>query len=219
MYMKDQVMDSRRYTPEDIEERSLAIIEGLLSPLPYSLEEREVVKRMVHAAGDPDIAHLVRIHPQAISTALSAIYGGKPIFTDVEMVASGINRQLAREFGCSIHCALNEPKAIARSQKENITRAAAAIQHLGTKLSGAIVVIGNAPTALFALLELMDGGILPALIVGMPVGFVGAEESKAELVKRSVPYITVEGTRGGSALSVATMNALLKLAKASKGKA
>jgi precorrin-8X/cobalt-precorrin-8 methylmutase len=174
---------------------------------------------MVHAAGDPDIAHLVRIHPQAISAALSAISGGQPIFTDVEMVASGINRQLAHEFDCSIHCALNEPEVTARSQEENITRAAAAIHHLGTKLSGAIAVIGNAPTALFALLELMDGGILPALTLGMPVGFVGAEESKAELVKRSVPYITVEGTRGGSALSVATMNALLKLAEASKGKA
>jgi precorrin-8X/cobalt-precorrin-8 methylmutase len=207
------------FVPEDIEKHSLEIIEGLLPPLPYSKDEREVVKRIVHAAGDPDIAHLVRIHPQAISAALSAIYDSRPIFTDVKMVASGISRRMAQEFDCSIHCALNEPKAIVRSQEENITRAAAAIHHLGTKLSGAIVVIGNAPTALFALLELMDGGILPALIVGMPVGFVGAEESKAELVKRSIPYITVEGTRGGSALSVAAMNALLKLAEASKGKA
>ena len=209
----------KRYVPEDIEKRSLEIIEGLLPPLPYSLEEREVVKRIVHAAGDPDIAHLVRIHPQAISTALSAIYGGRPIFTDVEMVASGISRRMAQEFGCSIHCALNEPEVTARSQEDNTTRAAAAIRYLGTKLNGAIVVIGNAPTALFALLELMDGGILPALTLGMPVGFVGAEESKAELVKRSIPYITVEGTRGGSTLASAAMNALLKLAKASREKA
>ncbi len=206
------------YVPEDIEKRSLAIIESLLPPLPYSLEECEVVKRMVHAAGDPEIAHLVRIHPQAISAALSAIYDGRPIFTDVEMVASGINRRMAQEFGCSIHCALNEPEVIAKSQEENITRAAVAIRYLGTKLNGAIVVIGNAPTALFTLLELMDGGILPALTLGMPVGFVGAEESKAELIKRNIPYITVEGTRGGSTLGVAAMNALLKLAEAGREK-
>jgi precorrin-8X/cobalt-precorrin-8 methylmutase len=206
------------YTPEDIEKQSLAIIESLLPPLPYSKDEREVVKRMVHAAGDLDIAHLVRIHPQTISTALSAIHGGRPIFTDVEMVASGINRRLAQEFDCSIHCALNEPEVVARSRKDNITRAAAAICHLGTKLNGAIVTIGNAPTALFALLEVMDNGILPALTLGMPVGFVGAEESKAELMKQSIPYITVEGTRGGSTLASAAMNALLKLAKARRKK-
>ena len=153
----------------------------------------------------------------AVSVGIAAIREGKPIFTDVRMVAVGINYHLTQEFGCSVHCALDEPGMMKQAQEEGVTRSAGAIRWLGRKLDGAIVVIGNAPTALLALLDLIDSGdVRPALVVGMPVGFVQAEESKAELTKRDVPYITVEGTRGGSAMAIATVNALLKLAQDKK---
>lgn len=200
-------------TPEQIESLSMQIIESLLPRLECSHEERCVVKRIVHAAGDPEIARLVRFHSRAVSRGIDAIRRGTPISTDVKMVAIGINHQLAEKFGCSIGCPLDEPGVIRQAQEENVTRAAAAMRYLGKDLDGAIVAIGNAPTALFALVDLIDGGdVLPAVIVGTPVGFVGAKESKMELMKRDVPYITVAGTRGGSALAVATVNALLSLA-------
>ena len=202
------------YAPQDIETRSMAIIEDLLPPLDCSEEERQVIKRIVHATGDPQVASRVRLHTNAVSAGIAAIGEGKTIFTDVRMVAVGINHHLAQEFGCSIRCALDEPNMIKQAQEEGITRAATAIHCLGTRLNGAIIAIGNAPTALLALLGLIDGGdVLPALVVGIPVGFVQARESKAELMKRDIPYITIEGTRGGSATAVATVNALLKLAR------
>ena len=202
-----------QHTPEHIESLSMQIIESLLPRLECSHEERCVVKRIVHAAGDPEIARLVRFHSRAIPCGIDAIRGGRPIFTDVKMVAIGINHQLAEEFGCSVSCALDEPGVIEEAQEEGITRSAAAVRHLGKELDDAIVAIGNAPTALSALVSLIDGGdVLPAVVVGMPVGFVGAKESKMELMKRDVPYITVEGNRGGSTLAVATINALLSLA-------
>lgn len=202
------------YTPQAIETRSMAIIEDLLPPLDCSEEERQVIKRIVHATGDPQVASLVRLHPNAVSTGIAAISEGKPIFTDVRMVVAGINHHLAQEFSCSIHCALDEPNVMRQAQEENVTCSAAAVRCLGTRLNGAIVAIGNAPTALLALLDLIgDGGVLPALVVGMPIGFVQARESKTELMKQDIPYVTIEGTRGGSAAAIATVNALLNLAR------
>lgn len=197
-------------SPEEIERQSMEIVERLLPPaLNISAEERLVVKHIVHAGGDSRLASLVRFSPSAISSGLSAIAKGSPIFTDVRMLAAGINRHLAEACRCSIFCALDENKGL----NPDTTRAAAAMRHLGKRLNGAIVAIGNAPTALLALLGLIDNnGVKPALVVGMPVGFVQAKESKDELMKRDIPHITIDGTRGGSALAVATVNALLKIA-------
>jgi len=199
---------------QSIETRSMAIIEDLLPPLGCSEEERQVIKRIVHATGDPQVASLVRLHPNSVSAGIAAIGEGRPIFTDVRMVAVGINHHLAQDFGCSIHCALDEQDVMKQAQEKGTTRAAAAIRGLGSRINGAIIAIGNAPTALLTLLDLTDGGnVLPALIVGMPVGFVQAKESKVELMKRDIPYITIDGNRGGSATAVATVNALLNLAR------
>jgi precorrin-8X/cobalt-precorrin-8 methylmutase len=198
----------------DIEAQSLAIIDKLLPPLRCSNSERQVIKRIVHATGDPKIAKLVKFHPDAIDAGVVAIRAGKVIFTDGMMVAVGINkRQIAREFGCSIHCALDEVDTFRHVEKD-VTRSAAAILTIGPRLNGALVAIGNAPTALLALLNLIDNGISPCLVVGMPVGFIQAEEAKLELTRRSVPYITIIGKRGGSAATAATVNALLHLALA-----
>ncbi|MFC1943838.1 precorrin-8X methylmutase, partial [Chloroflexota bacterium] len=177
-----------------------------------------VTKRVVHASGDPEVARLMKFSPSAISSGLSAMLKGSPIFTDVRMVTVGINTHLAESCGCSLSCAMDEAEGLKQVKREGVTRTAAAMRHLGTRLNGAVVAIGNAPTALQALLDLIDGGeIKPALVVGMPVGFVQAKESKEELMKRDVPYITVVGTRGGSAMAVATVNALLKITVARNG--
>jgi len=203
-------------SPEDIERQSMEIAEKFLQPGPnMSQDERLVVKRIIHASGDYQIAPLIKFSPSAISSGLSVIAKGSTIFTDVQMVAVGINRHLAEACGCLVSCAMDEIKRQEQAKGENTTRAAAAMQCLGKRLDGAIVVVGNAPTALLALLELLDNdGIKPALIVGMPVGFVQAREAKEELMKREVPYITITGTRGGSAMAAATINALLKMAVA-----
>ena len=201
-------------SPEDIEQQSMEIAERFLPPaLNISGEERLVVKRIVHASGDSRVAPLIKFSPSAISSGLSAMARGSPIFTDVQMVAAGINRHLAEACQCSISCAMDETRERKQATELNITRVAAAMRHLGKRLNGAIVAIGNAPTALLALLDLIDHKeIRPALVVGMPVGFVQAKESKDELMKRNVPHITVVGTRGGSAMAVATINALLRIA-------
>jgi precorrin-8X/cobalt-precorrin-8 methylmutase len=197
-------------SPQEIERQSMEIVERLLPPsLKISEDERVIVKHIVHAGGDPQLASLVRFSPSAVSRGLSAIAKGSPVFTDVRMVAAGINRHRAEACGCPVSCALDETEGL----NPGTTRAAAAMVNLGKRLDGAVVAIGNAPTALLALLDLIDNdGVRPALIVGMPVGFVQAKEAKNELMKRKIPYITVTGTRGGSALAVATVNALLQIA-------
>ncbi|MFC1919037.1 precorrin-8X methylmutase [Chloroflexota bacterium] len=196
----------------DIEARSMVKIEELLPGLEYSGQERQVIKRIVHATGDIGIARLVRFHPDAVACGVAAIRAGRPIFTDVRMVVAGLNRHLTRQFGCSVHCALDESKVMKQAVDGNDTRSATAFRSLNTRLNNAMVAIGNAPTALLALVNLIDKGVAPSLVVGMPVGFIQAKESKTELTKRSVPYIVITGRRGGSPAAAATMNALLLLA-------
>lgn len=192
----------------------MAIIDSLLPPLECSDEERQVIKRIVHASGDPEIARLVRFHPDAVRAAIEAIRDGMPIFADVKMVAVGIRRGIAQKFGCVIESVISHPEVVRTAREKGITRGAAAMTCLGSRLDDAVVVIGNAPTALLAVNEMIDSGTAsPALVIGMPVGFVEAAESKAQLMERDVPHITIEGTRGGSAMAVAAMNALLILAE------
>jgi precorrin-8X/cobalt-precorrin-8 methylmutase len=202
---------------EDIERRSMEIIEQLLPPKPrLSGEERAVVKQIIHASGDPQAINCIRFSPAAASGGIHAIQNGSPIFTDVRMVATGINSRMAEACCCPILCALDETEGGNGSARKS-TRVAAAIKYLGRKMNGAVIAIGNAPTALIALVDSIDNdGIKPALVIGMPVGFVQAAESKEALMKRQVPYITVTGTRGGSAMAAATVNALLKLALENK---
>ena len=201
--------------PDQIETRSFEIIAGLLPDLDQSAPEWPIVQRIVHTTGDPSIAGLLRIHPKAVESGVRALRAGRTIITDVKMLAAGINRRLADRLGCEVVCAIDDPAAVELARVRGITRGAAAMIHLRSRIPGAVVAIGNAPTALFALLDSLDDGLAaPALIVGTPVGFVGAAESKAELVQVTppAPYVTVEGTRGGSTIAVATVNALLKLA-------
>ncbi len=200
---------------KSIENESMQIVESLLPPLPaMSVEENTVIRRLVHAGGDVEIARLAKFSATSVSDGVRAITRGSPIFTDVRMTMTGIDIGLADLFGCTVACALDSTETGGREDPGENTRTAAAMQNLGGKLDGAIVAIGNAPTALFALLELVDDrSIRPALVIGMPVGFVKAAESKLELTKRDVSYITVTGARGGSALAAAAVNSLLRIAR------
>ncbi|MCI0545718.1 MAG: precorrin-8X methylmutase, partial [Candidatus Rokubacteria bacterium] len=174
-------------------------------------EVRPIAERLIHASGMPDILSDLRIDPALPGAVRDALEAGRPIFTDCEMVRSGIIAgRLPR--ANELLCTLNDPEAAARGQADGITRSAAAVALWRPRLEGAVAVIGNAPTALFALLETLDEGAeSPAAIIAFPVGFVGAAEAKAELVRdpRGVPYATLLGRRGGSAMAAAALNALL----------
>lgn len=199
--------------PTTIEETSMGIIE---ENLPALLElpkgEREIIKRIVHTTGDFDIASIIKIHPDAVDRGTHALKSGKPIFTDVRMLESGINKNRLEALGVQTVCRINEPLIVEEAKKTGKTRAMTALNMAAGELDGSIIAIGNAPTALFELCDLYaQGKLKPALVVGTPVGFVGAKESKEVLVESGLPYITVTGTRGGSTIAVAAINALLRL--------
>lgn len=199
--------------PAEIEARGLALVEQRAGAgLPSDLHTRRVAVMMLYATGDPGLADRVRIHPRAVEAGLAALRGGCRIVTDVRMVAAAVEPGAAR-LGCPLICAIDHPNAPAVARRRGITRTAAGIEQLAGDLGGAVAIIGNAPTALLALLDAVDAGRpAPALIVGTPVGLIAAAEAKDELVRRAVPYVTVLGTRGGSAIAAAALNALLRIA-------
>lgn len=199
------------WNPKSIEARSMEIIEPFLQGHLYSQVEKTVVSRVIHATGDPSIIDCIKIHPAACRAGMAAIQEGRQIFTDVNMLLAGINHSQVEAYGGSLNCSISTPLVAEAALDWHITRAAAAMRLWGGQLNHAIVAIGNAPTALFELLDLIEKGTAqPAVIIGTPVGFVGAAESKALLVeKNQVPYFTVTGTRGGSPMAAAMLNALL----------
>ncbi len=196
--------------PEAIYEQSFAAIDSLPELQGFDSAIRPVAIRMVHACGMPDIVSDLRWSDGFQQVGQDALARGAEIFCDVESLGSTIMRRLLPE-ETNIRCDINSSECQALASEENCTRAAAQVDLWGDEIAGAIVVIGNAPTTLFRILENIDnGGARPALILGFPVGFVGAAESKAELAAdpRSVPYITLMGRRGGTAIAAACMNAI-----------
>ncbi len=199
--------------PMDIENRSMEIIAPHLSGLNLSEAETKVYSRMIHASGDVDYAPLIRLHPDAIMAAQAALQKGCNIYTDVEMVRTGIHKASFNRYGGRIECRVADPAIADMAKAEGITRSMAAMRSFGRDLAGSIVAIGNAPTALFEVLRLAEEeNILPAVIIGIPVGFVGAADSKKVLAENKlVPFITVEGTKGGSPIAAAAVNAIMYL--------
>ncbi|MBO4400973.1 MAG: precorrin-8X methylmutase [Selenomonadaceae bacterium] len=197
--------------PMAIESRSMEIIAPHLAGLNLSADETKIYSRIIHAAGDVDYAPIIQIHPSAIGAAKAAILAGGNIFTDVEMVRTGINKRALAKFGGEVFCKVADAEVREIAQREGITRSMAAMRSFGENLNGGIVAIGNAPTALFEVLRLVrEENISPAVIIGVPVGFVGAADSKAELAaQEKIPYVTVSGTKGGSSIAVAAVNAIL----------
>jgi len=195
-----------------IYERSFAIIRAEADLSRFTPEEAEIVVRMIHACGQVDVARSIEFAPGLVEAARGALKCGAPILCDAAMVAHGITRARLPA-GNETVCTLSDAQVPALAAKLGTTRSAAALQLWGDRLSGALVAIGNAPTALFRLLEMLEAGSArPAAILGIPVGFVGAAEAKAALAANSVgvPYLIVRGRMGGSAIAAAAVNALAK---------
>ena len=197
--------------PMDIENRSMEIIAPYLEKLNLNAEEIKVYSRIIHAAGDVEYAPIIRLDPEAIRKAKEALQSGCNIYTDVEMVRTGINKRKLASFGGEVFCRVAEPEIAEAAKEQGITRSMAAMRSFGKEMNGAIIAIGNAPTALFEVLRMVEEESLrPAAIVGIPVGFVGAADSKAALAANTlVPYVTVEGTKGGSPIAAAVINAIM----------
>jgi precorrin-8X/cobalt-precorrin-8 methylmutase len=198
---------------ERIEEESFMIIERSLRRI-HPEEFLPVVKRVIHATGDFEYETLLRFHPLAIRKGTEAIRTGRDILVDVKMVEAGINRKLLEKFGCRIICNINEPQVEVIASSLNMTKAEVAMERVVSKDHDiGIVVVGNAPTALLITMELIEKRLLcPELVVGVPVGFVKAVESKEALSRKPYPFITCLGNKGGSSVAAAIVNALIKLA-------
>jgi precorrin-8X/cobalt-precorrin-8 methylmutase len=195
-----------------IYQRSFAIIRAEADLARFSADETDVAVRMIHACGVVELAPHIIMARDLVGAARYALAAGAAILCDSEMVARGITRARlpARN---DVVCTLNDPRVPELAAKLATTRSAAALDLWIERLSGAVVAVGNAPTALFRLLDLLDAGApKPAAIVGIPVGFVGAAESKAALADnpRGVPFLTVSGRMGGSAVTAAAINALAR---------
>ena len=201
--------------PMEIENRSFAIIDSEVpEPRPFSGYQWEVARRLIHTTADFDLLNHLVFQNDAVDAGVAALRRGCTIFTDTEMARSGIPVRRMAPLGCSVECLLNREDVVARAKVEGTTRARAAMDAAAEDIPASVMVIGNAPTALIRLVEYLEaGGQPPALIVGMPVGFVNAAESKALLIHYGkVPYITISGRKGGSPLAAATMNALAEIA-------
>lgn len=197
---------------DDIYRKSFAMIRAEADLEHLSDDLAHVAVRLIHACGMTDIVSDLAASPDAVSAGRRALATGAPIFCDSQMVANGITRKRLPANNPVI-CTLHHAEVPEIARRIDNTRSAAALELWRSHLEGSVVAIGNAPTALFRLLELLDaGGAKPALILGFPVGFVGAAESKAELAadSRTVPFITLHGRRGGSAIAAAAVNALAK---------
>ena len=196
--------------PDEIYRRSFATVRREANLDGFSESASNVVIRLIHACGMTDIASDVRISKGAVEAGQVALSAGKPIFVDAEMVGAGIIRKRLHNNN-PVVCTLNDSAVPDRAKDLGTTRSAAAVDLWGDKMDGAIVVFGNAPTALFRLLEVLaEDGPQPALILGFPVGFIGAAESKEALLTHAtdVPYMTLLGRRGGSAIAAAAVNAI-----------
>jgi precorrin-8X/cobalt-precorrin-8 methylmutase len=197
---------------DEIYRQSFAIIRGEADLARFSADEADIAVRMIHAAGSVEAARHFEFGPGFVAAARAALGAGAPIFCDAEMVARGVTAARLPS-GNEVICTLRDPATPALAAEIGNTRSAAALRLWLPRLAGSVVAIGNAPTALFFLLELLrDGAPKPAAIVGMPVGFVGAAESKAALAEHSydVPYAIVRGRLGGSAMTAAALNGLAR---------
>jgi precorrin-8X/cobalt-precorrin-8 methylmutase len=193
----------------EIYRRSFAIIRAEADLTRFAAEEERVAVRIIHASGMVEITSDIEFSPGAVLAGIRALEVGAPIFCDAKMVSNGVTRARLPADN-QVICTLDDPSVAALAAKMDTTRTAAAMELWRDRLGGAVVAIGNAPTALFRLLEMLDDGAPePACVIGMPVGFVGAAESKEALIADGrVPYLAVRGRKGGSAMTAAAINAL-----------
>ncbi len=213
--------DLRQMTGQgrQIEEGSFAVIDEEVGPHGFSPEHWQVVRRVIHSTADFEYKDLTLIHPGAVAAAREALFRSAPIVVDVAMIASGLSQERLNYFGCKVHGFISDEDVIATAKQKNSTRAieSMAKAHRLGLLEGAIIAIGNAPTALIEVARLIkDHGVRPALVIGVPVGFVSAAESKVAIMDQEgvgeVPWIVTKGRKGGSTIAVAIIHALMYLA-------
>ena len=199
---------------QSIEDESMQIIENEIGVHPYNEQEWPIVRRVIHSTADFDFARDNKIifQKNAVQNGLDALKNGCSIIVDVNGIVGLMNKQNPKDFGNNVICNISEPSLIEAAKKENKTRAQMSMRIAKEDMNGGIVVIGNAPTALLEVMEMIREGITkPALVIGIPVGFVSAVESKDELAKMDIPFITNQGRKGGSPCASAIINALYKL--------
>jgi precorrin-8X/cobalt-precorrin-8 methylmutase len=200
--------------PDEIENLSFQIIEREIGAHNLRNEQWIIVRRMIHTSADFGYKDMVRFHPDAIKSGLDAIRSGKNIITDTNMARVGIRKREIEQFGGRVKCYMNDQQVHSNAKATGVTRAKIAVDMAVEDMQGGIYVIGNAPTALLRLIELVkEQKARPALIIGLPVGFVNAAESKAALMELDYPYISNVGRKGGSNVAASVVNALILLAQ------
>lgn len=200
--------------PQEIESLSFDIIKQELGEHPFTPEQFPVVQRVIHASADFELGRSLVFHPKAIEAGIKAIRSGKPVVADVQMVQVGISKPRIEKFGSDVRVYISDPDVMEEAKRLGTTRAIISMRKAVKEAEGGIFAIGNAPTALLELIRLVRAGeAKPGLIIGVPVGFVSAAESKEELTHLDVPFITNLGRKGGSPTAVAAVNALSLLAE------
>lgn len=203
---------------QSIEDQSMEIIEKEIGSHQYDELEWPIVRRVIHATADFDFAkdNKIIFHKDAIKSGINALRNGCNLIVDVNGVIGGLNKQNLNEFGNNTICNISNPIIVEEAKKYNKTRAQTSMRMAASEMNGGIVVIGNAPTALLEVIQMIQEGVTtPALIIGIPVGFVSSPESKKSLQALDVPFITNKGRKGGSPCASAIVNALFKLLRES----
>ena len=195
--------------PMAIENKSFEIIEEEMGNHNFTPEELQIIKRVIHTTADFDYGNIIYISEKAIKYGLASLKKGAKIYTDTNMALAGINKRALAKLSCEATCYVNDQDVRKEAKERNVTRSIIGVEK-AVREGFDFFVFGNAPTALFRLKELIqEGKVRPAFIIGAPVGFVGAKESKEEIEKLSIPMITIRGRKGGSNVSAAIINALL----------
>jgi precorrin-8X/cobalt-precorrin-8 methylmutase len=197
-----------------IENNSFSIIDQEIGPHDHGPRAWQLVRRVIHATADFEYCQLIDIGEDAIAAGIAALRGGCPVVVDVRMIEAGLNPQRLAAYGCRVHHFISDEDVIATAKRDNSTRAVVAMRkaHQRGLLDGAVVAIGNAPTALLEVVRLIEAGrARPALVIGVPVGFVSAVESKEAARLAPAPHIVVRGRKGGSTIAVSLIHGLLAL--------
>ena len=215
---KNSITEQMTQAGQKIEHSSFAIVDNEVGAHSYTAMQWGIVRRMIHATADFEFNGLTQFHSQAVESGVNAIKQGAKIVADVEMICVGLSKPRLTHFGVTTHHFIADADVITTAKAENTTRAVQAMRkaHKLSLLEGSIIAVGNAPTALLEIIRLIkEEGVKPALIVGMPVGFVSAAESKAETeLLKTIPWMVTKGRKGGSTLVVSAIHALLALAEA-----
>ncbi|MGQ3481866.1 precorrin-8X methylmutase [Paenibacillus sp. TY11] len=199
--------------PQEIEGKSFEMITEELGEHPFTAEQYPVVQRVIHASADFELGRSMVFHPKAIEAGIAAIRAGQQVVADVQMIQAGLSKDRIRQFGGDVHVYISDPDVMEEAKRLNTTRAIISMRKAIQAGEGGIYAIGNAPTALLEMIRLVkEGAAKPGLVIGMPVGFVSAAESKDELRKLDIPFITNIGRKGGSTIVVAALNAISLMA-------